>query len=202
MTEWWSGLGMEIQIYYALGIAATAVVVLQLLLTLIGLGDHGADAGDADMGGPVEHPGGLQLLSVRTVSAFFVGFGWAGVAAIQHGWGGLAAALPAAGSGCVFVAVVFFLMRSLYGLRHSGTLDYRNAVGQIAAVVLPVPAALAGSGQIEVMIQGRVVVAQAQTRGAARLENRAQVKVVDVVGPNRLLVEPIGPAGGATGRGG
>ncbi len=113
------------------------------------------------------------------------------MSALQRGVGQPWVIAWASLAGCVFVAVVFYLMKSLYGLRHSGTLDYRNAVGQVGTVYLPVPATQAGSGQIEVMIQGRLVVAQAMTRALARLENRSKVRVVDVVGPTGLLVEPL-----------
>ena len=92
---------------------------------------------------------------------------------------------------------VFFLMRFLYGLRASGTLDYRNAIGQVGVVYLPIPGGMAGPGQVEVTVQGRLRVVQAFTREAGRIPNRARIRVVDVMDQNTLVVEPLEPLAAA-----
>jgi microcompartment protein CcmL/EutN len=57
---------------------------------------------------------------------------------------------------------------------------------------MAVPAATSGSGQVEVMVQGRLAIVQACTRGAAALAPRTKVKVVDLLDRSTLLVEPLG----------
>ena len=68
MTEWWNSLLVEKQIFYAIGLFSLGVLVLQILLTLVGVGHH-----DADFSGHGDHDSGMGLLTVRTVTAFFVG---------------------------------------------------------------------------------------------------------------------------------
>jgi hypothetical protein len=143
------------------------------------------------MSGAGEHPGGLHILSIRTVTAFFVGFGWTGVIAVEN-------KLPLAGTlavavlvGTLFLYSVFSVMRSLSRLRDSGSLDYRNAIGKVGSVYLPIPANRAGPGQIEIMVQGRLAVVQAYTSASQRIENQAKVRVVDLVDQQTLLVEPL-----------
>jgi len=85
-------------------------------------------------------------------------------------------------------------MRFLYGLQHSGTLDYHNAIGEIGTVYLPIPAAMGGNGRVQVTVQGRLRVVTALTRHPARLENQSRVRVVDVLDENSLVVEPLAPA--------
>ena len=195
MAAWWSSLTAALQVFYGIAIATSVVMALQLLLSLFGLeGDH-SDAdfhGDADAdihdGG---HGGALGLLSMRTIIAFFTGFGWGGVVALKSGLTLISAVVVALATGGVLMLAVFFLMRALNSLRYSGTLDYHNAVGQAGSVYLPVPAAMAGPGQIEVLVQGRLCVVRAFTRAAERIPNRARVKVVDVLDPQTLLVEPL-----------
>ena len=195
MNEWWDGLSAALRVHYAIGGISTAVVLLQLLANLVGLApDADMEVGDADMGDAGAHPGGLHLISIRTVSAFFVGFGWGGVVAIEQGASPVLVTAVSVATGAVFVAVVFLLMRALAGLRHSGTLDYRNAVGQVGTVYLPIPAEGTAGGQVEVMIQGRQVVAQAQARPPGAIARGAKVRVVDVVGGTCLVVEPLGAA--------
>ena len=191
MEFWWTELAIAHKVFYAIAIATSAVLVLQLILSFFGLdGDADADFDAGDAG----HGGGVGILSVRTVTAFFTGFGWGGVAALEAGIALVPSVLLAVAAGSALMGAVFALMRGLYAMRYSGTLDYRNAIGAAGSVYLPVPAAMAGPGQIEVRVQGRLCVVQAFTRAPAKIPNRARVRVVDVLDQQTLLVEPLEPA--------
>jgi len=194
MEAWWQGLGSEPQVYYAIAIAASALLVLQLVLMLFGLdADIGADVDlDADVGG-ASGDAGTGVLSVRAIIGFFTGFGWGGVAAVNAGLTGLAAALAALASGGVFMLGVVVLVRGLLSLQASGAPDYANAIGQTGAVYLPVPPNMEGPGQVEVLVQGRLAIVQAFTRADRRLENRERVRVVAVMDRNTVVVEPLRP---------
>lgn len=187
MELWWSDLDIAHKVFYAIAIATSAVLVVQLVLSFFGLdGDAEMDV-DTD----VEHGGGMGILSIRTVTAFFTGFGWGGVAALEAGVGLIPSILLAVVAGAVLMGGVFFLMRALYAMRYSGTLDYRNAIGEAGTVYLPVPAAMSGPGQIEVMVQGRLRVVPAFTRAPERLPNQARVRVVELLDAQTLVVEPL-----------
>jgi hypothetical protein len=186
MLEWWSTLGRALQIFYGIAITTSFLMLLQLALMLIGMdGDSDFDVDDLD-----DHGSG-GILSVRTVTAFFVGFGWAGVAAVEAGWELLPAIAVSVVVGGAFMGGVFLLMRTLYGMRYSGTLDYRNAIGRVGNVYLRVPAAMAGPGQVEILVQGRLRVVQAFTRADRALANRERVRVTELVDETTLLVEPV-----------
>ena len=193
MNLWWSGLGLELQVFYAIAIATTALLVLQLALMLFGAdldGDAQADFADGphDLGHGDAFSG---VLSFRTVTAFFTGFGWAGVAALKAGWSVPMATLAALAAGAAFMVGILAVIRGLYGLQSSGTLDYRNAIGQVGTVYLAVPAAMAGPGQVEVRFQGRLSVVQAFTRAPGALPFQSRVRVVDVLDGTTLVVEPL-----------
>lgn len=187
MELWWSDLDIAHKVFYAIAIATSALLVIQLVLSFFGLdGDAEMDV-DTD----VEHGGGMGILSVRTVTAFFTGFGWGGVAALEAGVGLIPAILLAVVAGTVLMGGVFVLMRALFAMRYSGTLDYRNAIGEAGTVYLPVPPAMSGPGQIEVMVQGRLRVVQAFTRAPERIPNQARVRVVELLDAQTLVVEPL-----------
>jgi hypothetical protein len=191
MSEWWASMHVEQQVYWAIAIVATLVIGLQTLMMMIGDVSDLADAGDVDMDGPEEHPSGLHLISSRTLVAFAVGFGWTGVIRSGEGANAVFTALAATVVGLLFGAMIVYLMRLLSSLRHSGTLDYANAIGVVGQVYLPIPPGMGGPGRIEVMIQGRLRVVEALTRHASRLENREHVRVVEQLNENTLVVEPI-----------
>jgi hypothetical protein len=187
MTDWWNSLLIEKQIFYAIGLFSLAVLLLQILLTLIGVGHH-----DADFSGHGDHDTGIGLLTVRTVTAFFVGFGWTGAIMLNRGYSMTAAIAAGTATGVVFLLATAFLIRNLLRLQSGGgNVDYNNAIGLIGTVYTTVPAAEAGGGQIELMIQGRLMMAEAYTKAAWNLKPNSKAKVVALIGRSTLLVEPL-----------
>lgn len=193
MELWWGSLSEALRWFYAIAISTSVLMVLQLLMMIFGFGDDLEDGADGDASGD----GDVRVLSVRTVTAFFAGFGWTGIAAIESGASLLTALVLAILVGGVFMGGVIALMRALFSMRHSGTLDYRNAVGEMASVYLRIPANMDHPGQVEVMVQGRLRVVQALTRATEDIPTQARVRVVDTMDQNTLIVEPL-TAGGAT----
>ena len=181
----------EVQLFYIVGIISSLALLVQIVLLLIGF-DHDISAGDVDMGGPADHPGGLHILSVRTVVAFFVGFGWTGVIALQSKLSLPATLLMSVAVGGVFMMSIFYIMKTLHGMRDSGTLDYKNAIGKVGSVYLPIPAKRSGPGQVEILVQGRLIIVQAYTDSNEKIGNHVKVRVTELVDPQTLLVEPLG----------
>lgn len=184
MELWWGSLGTSLRVFYGIGIAASTLLVLQLVALLVGL-DH--DTGDLD----ADHDSGLGIVSIRSVTAFFTGFGWGGVVALKQGFGLPVAIAIALLTGGALMAVVVAMLRGFASLRYSGTLDYQNAIGNVGNVYVAVPGAMGGPGQIEVTVQGRTTMVQAFTRAPEKLPPRARVRVVEVLDPQTVVVEPL-----------
>lgn len=179
-----------IQIFYAIALLSTLCLIVQTVLMLFGL-EHGVDF-ETEAAADFDHDdGGLHLLSVRTIISFLVGFGWMGVITLKAGTGMVVALLLAAIAGFVLMMTVFWIMRSFARLQSDGTLNFTNAIGEIGTVYLPIPPERESAGQIEVMIQGRLMVVRAFTSNLEKLENRSKVRVIDVIGEDALLVQPM-----------
>lgn len=188
MSTWWSSLGLEQQVFYGIALFATALMLIQVLLALIGA-DHPHDLGlDVDADG--DHSSGVGLLSIQSIATFFVGFGWVGVIWLHRGHGLFFSILAATIIGVVLTATVVMVLRALTRLQESGTLDYHNAVGATGTVYCPVPPHRANGGQVEVLIQGRTVFADAITDAAEPLKTGAKVHVTSILGQSTLIVEP------------
>jgi hypothetical protein len=187
MTGWWSSLLIEKQIFYAIGLFSLAVLLLQILLTLLGVGHH-----DADFSGHGVHDSGIGFLTVRTVTAFFVGFGWTGVIMLNRGYSVVAAIVAGTATGAVFLLTTAFLIHNLLRLQSSGgNVDYNNAIGSVGTVYTTIPAAEAGGGQLELTIQGRLMMAEAYTKATWNLKPNSKAKVIALIGRTTLLVEPL-----------
>lgn len=188
LNNWWDALNFNLQVFYGIAIIAMVALLLQMFLTLfMGLDD----AGGMDGGDVSSHDSGMSIFSVRGITAFFTGFGWTGVILTKRGLGlppTLAISLVV---GTALMLAIYLMMRSFMRLQSSGTLDYGNAVGQMGTVYLTIPPVQRSGGQIETMIQGRLVTAEALQKGTLPLKPGTKVKVVERIGSSTLIVEPL-----------
>jgi membrane protein implicated in regulation of membrane protease activity len=126
---------------------------------------------------------------VRSVTAFFVGFGWGGVVSLRSGISLPLTIVLAFLMGAVFLFVVFYIMKSIFKLSDSGNIEYRNAVGQSGTVYIAIPAEGKGRGQIQVKVQGRLREVDAITDGKEELPTGTAVSVVKVIGDSTMVVK-------------
>ena len=181
VSDWWGSLEGAYRVFYALGIVSALALLVQVILAVFGLDDL-FDAADGE---------GTSLLSLRTVSGFLAGFGWTGVVMMRAGYSTLAASIGGTVVGLLFAGILFLIIRVMMGLRHSGTIDYRNAVGVAGKVYAPIGASLEKPGQVEVLVQGRLRTVAAMTRHDQDLPTLARIRVVDTLDSNTLLVAPL-----------
>lgn len=190
MIEWLQSLGGALGTFYVIAIVSGAILTIQMLLTLIGAEtDFDADGLGAGEGGDT------GLFSIRSVGAFFTGFGWTGVAMLENGYSTAEATFAATVVGLIFLGMVFYLMRYMFSLREEGTIDYKNAIGNVGSVYIPIPPNRKGIGQVEVAVQGRIKIIKALTDHPQRIGNRAAVQVISVIDQQTVLVEPTESAG-------
>lgn len=200
-TAWWSALATPDKVFWAIALVTSVILAIQILMTLFGFdGDADMDFDtdlDVGMDADAGHGDGVGLLSVRTITAFFTGFGWGGILALDADFSTLGALVVGTLTGGAMMGIVFGMLRALYSMSYSGTLNYRNAIGAYGNVYLPIPPDMQGTGQVEVPVQGRLKTMQAMTRAHDRLPSQQRIKVVDLIDPQTLLVEPLGTAGNA-----
>ena len=189
MIDYWLNLSSTMQTFVGIGAISSLVLSLQLLLSLIGGDMDGLDA-DLDLvdGG---EGGASGILSIRTIGAFFTGFGWTGASMTDYGYGLGITTVVSSVVGLALLAMVFYLMAYLHSLRQVGTLDYSNAVGQVGSVYLAIASNRKGIGQVEVMVQGRLSIVRAVTDHDKKIGNRVAVRVTELVDKQTILVEPL-----------
>jgi membrane protein implicated in regulation of membrane protease activity len=123
--------------------------------------------------------------------AFLSGFSWAGAILLNRGYNLGPALARASVVGALFLFATALLVRALLKLQSSGNLEYSNAVGVIGTVYSTIPGADAGAGQLEVMLQGRLITADARTQVSPALKPGTKARVVALIGQSTLLVEPL-----------
>lgn len=208
MIEWWNSLAVAAQVFYCIAIPATLVLLIQTVMMFIGLGEDADGADDIglddsfdsdtdnDFGDDsvydvqdVSGLEGLRIFTVRGLVAFFVVFGWVGVA-MQSSDIKLFIIVPvAAVCGFAMMVVLAFLIRAVMKLRSDGNADNRNAVGTSGKVHLTVPPSRSGEGKVHVMLQGSYVERSAVTDSEEPIPTGSEVVVVGVSGQTDLVVK-------------
>jgi len=178
-------------IFFGIALVSSLILAVQLVLSLIGAAGVDMDVMDdvpeiGDSGLP--DGTGLGLLSTRSVIAFFVGFGWAGLMSIRSDFNLFYSTLIAFGVGCVFLFTIFYLMRWVHSLAESGNINFANAVGQTGTVYLPIPGAGKGNGMIQVKVQGRLRELSAATDAPDAFAVGAHVRVISMIDDATVLV--------------
>jgi len=189
MIDYWLNLSSTMQTFVGIGAISSLVLSIQLVLSMIGGDMDGIDA-DLDLAEGGEG-GASGILSVRTIGAFFTGFGWTGASMTDYGYGLGITTVVSAVVGSALLAMVFYLMAYLHSLRQEGTLDYSNTIGKVGSVYLPIPPNRKGLGQIEVTVQGRLSIVKAVTDHDKKIGNRVAVRVTELVDQQTILVEPL-----------
>jgi hypothetical protein len=166
-----------------LGLGA-GVLVVQIVLSLFGAGEDVPDMGDADA------VDGMDLLSVRTISAGTALFGAIGLWLGGRGLP-LFITLPVAVTVGIAAAIgTAFITRQVLRFESDGSLQLTNAVGQSGTVYLPVPARREGYGKVQFTLQGRTVELRAVADEAAAIPTGTAVIVTGVMENDTVEVTP------------
>lgn len=165
------------------------IFVIQLLLTITGIGgDQGADAFD-DPGNLEHHSGGIfGVLSFRTVTAALAFFGVAGLGGEASGWTALTTLSVALIAGAGALYCVYWLGIGLHRMRADGTADPARSIGCRGTVYLRIPARHGGIGKVQISQQGRTLEYEARTAGG-ELPVGAAIVVVSYLGSDTVEVE-------------
>jgi hypothetical protein len=177
-------------------VVGTLYFMLQFLMQGIG-GDLDLDV-DADggfdttgIGHEVGHD--FKVLSLQTLSAFFMGGGWMGWAAyrlleLSPFMSSIVAVVAGVSVGWMLVA----LMRAVLRLQGSGNIGLGDAVGLEGEVYIEVPADGAGAGRVKLVVQQRLREFDAVQGGGEPITTGTRVRVARAnTGSNTLLVERV-----------
>lgn len=169
--------------FLVIALVASAFLAIQILMMIFGVDmdfDSDIDADASDGGG---------FLSIRSLTAFFGGFGWSGLAARQAGWSGVSSILIGSAVGAAFFLIAGFLFLQARKLTSSGNIDYGTTVGEIGSVYLTVPPNRSGAGKVEVNASGRVSIVSALTDDEADINARTRIRILEVIDQSTVLVE-------------
>ena len=206
MNAWWEALTLFQQIFICVAIPSTVLMVVQFVLTLIGMGDMASDSDvdvdvdtdvdvdfddvtDAvDARDPFDYGIAFRLFTLRGMISFLAVMGWTGYA-LGDGSIGYAIAVT------VSVIAGFLMMLAIAGLAYvfeklqsNGNIQITNAIGKSGTVYLTVPKNREGKGKVNVVVQECYGEYEAVSDENEPLPFGTEVVVVAISGDNTLVV--------------
>jgi membrane protein implicated in regulation of membrane protease activity len=150
------GGGYFAKTYFVLATSATLLFILKMIFFSF-LGAD-ADVGDVDVDGGddmAQHNGAFSFVSLQSILAFLMGFGWIGLAGIWE-WhlGKITTFLVAfaAGAGCMALSVwLMFQTKKLNNIHENSIYNALSKTGRAYTRFAP-----SGSGQIQIELNGRI----------------------------------------------
>ena len=168
-------------------VLGTVFFVLRLVLMLIGQGDAHGDVPHDVHTDPGE---AFKVFSLQAFAAFFMGFGWAGIAAMRGAGLGIPPSLViGAGGGAGLVWLLAALLRAVWSMQSSGNIDIGEAIGLSGQTYVNIPRSRTGRGQVRVVIEDRQRLFNAVTDGPT-IPTGTPVQVVGTNPDNTITVLP------------
>lgn len=212
-TTWWQSIGTLNQFLYGFASFFSILFAWQLIGSLLGLMDvHDMDAAHPDTAG-LDHAdlaGGhdlshadsshghdytghepvadFQLLTVRSILAFFTLFFWAAALYLTNGTAPFWTFSYALLWGTVAMVSVAFAFYILQRMVESGTPNIATCVGTRGVVYLDIPAN--GQGEARVLVSGAVSCVKARAVNGLAITAGTPVRVTRALGSTTIEVEP------------
>ena len=174
MLEWFTQFSA-----FAVFLSITAIGFLFLVLSLIfgELFEHFGDGGDFDH--DIDH-GGPGFFSTRVISVFVMAFGGFGAIGMQYGLSPLPASGMGFAGGAVLAWIIYVFLRFLYSQQSSTEVRTSDLIGQVARVIVAIPAG--GLGQVRCQIGEKLVDKIARSRDGQAVPENAAVRIEEMLG--------------------
>jgi membrane protein implicated in regulation of membrane protease activity len=189
MEDWWDAMSQLEHVYWMIAMISGILFVVVLVGTFIGGTDVEMDNVDAD----VSADGGIgfQFLTFKNMVGFFTVFAWAGIASINSGYSNTVTVFISIFCGLVMMVLMAWMFFFMAKQAESGTLQIKNAIGQIGEVYTTVGKDRSSMGKIQIKVQGSLRELEAITDEDVDLTQGNVVKVLEVVSGELLLIEKL-----------
>lgn len=169
--------------FLSLLVLGSVVLALQLVLGVIGAEGHALFDADHD----VHAADGLDLFTVRALSAAAAAFGLTGLVVMRAGLPGWLAAIVGLVAAIAAAWGVASTMRTLKGLEQDRSFRIEQAVGLPATVSLGIPGQRTGEGKVHLIAHERFQEFNALTNEDA-IPSGTDVLVTDTVSSDTVIV--------------
>jgi membrane protein implicated in regulation of membrane protease activity len=187
MTQFFSTLSPIEVFYAACAILGGTMFLIRTVLFFAGADTHA----DSDLGVDMAHgdaDASFRVLSIQSLSAFFMMFGLVALAATRQSMLPTGIALAAGAiAGALTVWIIGKIFTGMKRLQSDGTLHVANAIGHEGSVYLTIHATTAG--KVQIAVQGRLSEFEAVSEDKSEIKTGERVTVTRVLDNGSLVVK-------------
>ncbi|MEG0229407.1 MAG: hypothetical protein RR549_04725 [Oscillospiraceae bacterium] len=191
MVEFWNSLNLPQQIYACIAVPASLIMIIQTILLFFGFGDHDMDVDTSSDMHEISAGDGFTLFTIRGIIAFFTVSGWVGFCLSSTQLNLFLIIIISLIAGFIALVIIGLMFKYAMKLQEDGTVSFSNAIGKTATVYITIPKNRENCGKVNVIIQERLIEAEAVTDFSKKIPTGSGVKVVDVTDDNTLVVSPL-----------
>ena len=181
-------MDFEFNLYNVLVFTSIFSTILYILKTLLFLFAGGDVEIDADFDSVTETDTSFNFLSVQSILAFFMGFGWSGLTClVQLHTSGKIAVIAAFIVGLIFMFLSAYLMLCVRKLNKTIKVDYNELTGSTGKAYNSFSPN--GKGQIEIILNKQLTILEATNISNENIEAFSQIKVVKVEDNNIYITK-------------
>ena len=162
------------------GIAIVATFFFMITVLLLFMGGGESVDGGADMGGEFDgsSDSAFKVLSLQSVVAFAMGWGWGSIGAYRgFEWSWNASAGFGILTGAAMIWLLWLGFKAMHDLTGSGNIAIEETLGAEGQVTIDIPAEGKTTGRIRLVVGDRQRQYRATTKGEA-IPSRARIRVV------------------------
>jgi len=165
MKEWYLALSVVGRVYFYIAIAASVLLIVQIVLMIFSFaGATDIDGDGIPDGADVDLDNGLCIFTVKSVTAFFAIGAWVGLAFLsampEKAWLAILMSVISGGIAMVLVALV---LKWFVRLQCNGNVSVEKLVGLDASVYVAIQPKRSGRGKVTLNAQGRFMELDAVT---------------------------------------
>ena len=165
------------KMYFYIGIIATVIYAVKLVIFSLSGADTDVPEGHIDVDG-TDSDVAFSFLSIQSILAFFMGFGWSGLAMLKSSFAEnitMVAVVSAVG-GFIFMGLSAYITYLLRKLNDREVFDMQKVVGTVGkaySIIKP-----HSMGRIEIEINSKLSVVEAQNNTDVEIPSFKPVRVV------------------------
>lgn len=187
--EFFDAMEPLLRVFWYIALPVSLIFIIQSIMTFVGLDGHDHAAADVHHDAPIGDDG-VQILTIRNLINFLLGFSWAGISFYNVIQSTFFLISIAAIIGILFVALFIYLLLQIQKLNEDNSFKIDKTLHKTGSVYLAIPENKSGKGIIQISVNGSVHELNAIT-AQERIETGALIRVVKVEDNNLVLVEKV-----------
>ncbi len=183
------------QVLFVIGCAMAVLLIIQIIMMLIGIGDDPSFDFDSSLDGdPFNHGEfvglfGLKIFTIRSAITFLAIGSWVCFTLLYSSMPIWLCVVLACIAGGISAVIMAYALKKIEGLAESGNVELKSAIGKVCDVYLPIPGDKKGAGKVQIVVSSRTREYDAYTLNQEKIPTGTKVRVSDVIDETTLMVE-------------